>query len=91
MRLEQAMEQEPLGLGNQARDPLCRSGSGSGRTGSLTNGKILSKLHMRTAFILQCIHAYSKCSVASLIVSTLMSVQEMEANSTENLLLAGLA
>lgn len=89
MRLEQAMEQEPLGLGNQARDPLCRSGSG--RTGSLTNGKILSKLHMRTAFILQCIHAYSKCSVASLIVSTLMSVQEMEANSTENLLLAGLA
>jgi hypothetical protein len=83
------MEQEPLGLGNQARDLLSRSGSS--RTGPLTDAKILSKLHTRTAFIPQCIHVYSKRSVASLIVSTLMCVQHTEANSMQNSLAAGLA
>jgi hypothetical protein len=88
--VKQAMEQEPLGLGNQARDLLCCSGSS--RTGPLTDAKILSKLHMRTAFIPQCIHAYySKCSVASLILSTLMCVQHTEANSMESSLVSGLA
>jgi hypothetical protein len=39
----------------------------------------------------QCIQAYSKCSVATLIVSTLMCVQHTEVNSMENSLVAGLA
>jgi len=75
------------GQGNQATYRLC-----SRKTGSpLTDAKH-RQAPGKTGFIPQCcIHAYSKCAVADLIVSTLMCVQQhMRANSMENSLAAGL-
>ena len=71
----------------------CTPTGGPGRVGGGPSFTVYSsKLHTRAAFIPQCIHAYySKCSVASLIVSTLMCVQHTEANSMENSLVSGLA